>query len=217
MKLELLHISKQYGKKTAMEDTSFVLTNGVWRISGNSKCGKTTLLRILTGSVKPTEGKIFYNEKNIFEAYPQYKAVLGYLPQHFEPDRVFTVREYLNYISAYKGLSKKQTKRRTAEALGALRLWEVRDKKIARLSKGMRQRVGMAQAVLNRPGVLVLDEPSADLDEREKSLFYELAGKFFKDCIVIIAERSSLDEADSRLGELADWNLTMKNGKIGSI
>ena len=105
MKLELLHISKQYGKKTAVEDMSLVLTNGVWRISGNSKCGKTTLLRLITGSVKPTEGKIFYNERNIFEDYTQYKAVLGYLPQHFELDHVFTVKEYLNYISAYKGLS----------------------------------------------------------------------------------------------------------------
>ena len=83
MKLELLHISKQYGKKKAVEDMSLVLTNGVWRISGNSKCGKTTLLRLITGSVKPTEGKLFYNERNIFEDYSQYKAVLGYLPQHF--------------------------------------------------------------------------------------------------------------------------------------
>ena len=153
----------------------------------------------------------------MFEDYSQYKAVLGYLPQHFEPDHVFTVKEYLNYISAYKGLSKKQTKRRTAEALGALRLWEVRDKKIARLSKGMRQRVGMAQAVLNRPEVLVLDEPSAYLDEREENLFYELAGEFFQDRIVIITERSSLDEARSRCEEVADWNLTMKSGKVGSI
>ena len=207
MKLELLHISKQYGKKTAVEDMSLVLTNGVWRISGNSKCGKTTLLRLITGSVKPTEGKIFYNERNIFEDYTQYKAVLGYLPQHFEPDHVFTVKEYLNYISAYKGLSKKQTKRRTA----------VRDKKIARLSRGMRQRVGMAQAVLNKPKVLVLDEPSAYLDEREENLFYELAGEFFQNRIVIITERSSLDETRSRCEEVADWNLTMKNGKVGSI
>ncbi len=92
---------------------------------------KTTLLRLITGSVKADRGKkFFYNERNIFEDYTQYKAVLGYLPQHFELDHVFTVKEYLNYISAYKGLSKKkQTKRRTAEALGALRLWEVRDKK----------------------------------------------------------------------------------------
>ena len=87
MKLELLHISKQYGKKKAVEDMSLVLTNGVWRISGNSKCGKTTLLRLITGSVKPTEGKLFYNERNIFEDYSQYKAVLGYLPQHFKPDK----------------------------------------------------------------------------------------------------------------------------------
>lgn len=217
MKLELLHISKQYGKKTAVEDMSLVLTNGVWRISGNSKCGKTTLLRLITGSVKPTEGKLFYNERNIFEDYSQYKAVLGYLPQHFKPDHLFTVKEYLNYISAYKGLSKKQTKRRTAEALGALRLWEVRDKKIARLSRGMRQRVGMAQAVLNKPKVLVLDEPSAYLDEREENLFYELAGEFLQDRIVIITERSSLDETRSRCEEVADWNLTMKNGKVGSI
>ena len=180
-------------------------------------CGKTTLLRLITGSVKPTEGKIFYNERNIFEDYTQYKAVLGYLPQHFELDHVFTVKEYLNYISAYKGLSKKQTKRRTAEALGALRLWEVRDKKIVRLSRGMRQRVGMAQAVLNKPKVLVLDEPSAYLDEREENLFYELAGEFLQDRIVIITERSSLDETRSRCEEVADWNLTMKNGKVGSI
>ena len=140
MKLELLHISKQYGKKTAVEDMSLVLTNGVWRISGNSKCGKTTLLRLITGSVKPTEGKIFYNERNIFEDYTQYKAVLGYLPQHFELDHVFTVKEYLNYISAYKGLSKKQTKRRTAEALGALRLWEVRRSEERRVGKECRSR-----------------------------------------------------------------------------
>lgn len=112
---------------------------------------------------------------------------------------------------------KKQTKRRTAEALGALRLWEVRDKKIARLSRGMRQRVGMAQAVLNKPKVLVLDEPSAYLDEREENLFYELAGEFFQNRIVIITERSSLDETRSRCEEVADWNLTMKNGKVGSI
>lgn len=81
----------------------------------------------------------------------------------------------------------------------------------------MRQRVGMAQAVLNKPKVLVLDEPSAYLDEREENLFYELAGEFFQNRIVIITERSSLDETRSRCEEVADWNLTMKNGKVGSI
>ena len=135
-------------------------------------------------------------------------------PEHAPIDWIITFSPNAFFLLA---APEKQTKRRTAEALGALRLWEVRDKKIVRLSRGMRQRVGMAQAVLNKPKVLVLDEPSAYLDEREENLFYELAGEFLQDRIVIITERSSLDETRSRCEEVADWNLTMKNGKVGSI
>lgn len=215
MKLELSHVSKQYGQKKAVDDVSLVMTSGIWTISGMRKCGKTTLLRLITGQIKPTEGKILYNERNILQHYGQYKEILGYLPQKFEPATGFTVKEYLNYIAAYKGLSKEKARKAVAQTLGALRLWEVRDKKIERLSLGMRQRVGVAQAVLNWPEVLVLDEPSAYLDERETRLFYELISVFLKESIVIIAEKQ--DKKQECLSEIADWNLTIKNGKVGSI
>ena len=174
MKLEICDITKQYKDKRAVDHVSLTLTPGIWGLLGANGAGKTTLMRMIAGIQKPTSGCIRYDGIEIGTLKEAYRDVFGYLPQEFGFYPGFHVWEYLEYIAALKGLGKAETKKKIEGLLEMLSLQEVRKKQISKLSGGMKRRVGIAQAMLNDPEVLILDEPTSGLDPGERVRFRNL-------------------------------------------
>ena len=172
MKLTVDRITKQYKNKIAVDRMSFELTQGVTGLLGANGAGKTTLMRMMCGILTPTSGEI--NADGIAVNTENYRALLGYLPQDFGYYPEFTAREFLEYMAALKGLEKKEAKVKTTELLELVGLSDVAKKKMKTFSGGMKQRVGIAQALLNDPAILILDEPTAGLDPKERVRFREL-------------------------------------------
>ena len=186
MELRIDHMTKQFKDKRAVNDVSLKLTPGVWGLLGANGAGKTTLMRMVAGILQPTKGEIYYDGIEIGTLGAAWRDVFGYLPQEFGFYPEFTVKNYLEYMAALKGLTKTDTKRRINDLLELLTLSEVRNKKIAKLSGGMKRRVGIAQALLNEPEVLFLDEPTSGLDPGERVRFRNLLSEFAHDRIVLI-------------------------------
>ena len=172
MKLSVDRITKQYKNKIAVDRISFELTEGVTGLLGANGAGKTTLMRMMSGILTPTSGEI--SADGIPVQAESYRALLGYLPQDFGYYPEFTAREFLEYFSALKGIEKKRAREKTKELLELVGLSDVAGKKIKTFSGGMKQRVGIAQALLNDPGILILDEPTAGLDPKERVRFRTL-------------------------------------------
>jgi ABC-2 type transport system ATP-binding protein len=154
---------------------------------GANGAGKTTLMRLLCAIQTPTSGKITLNGKKITGLGEEYRGLLGYLPQHFGYYSDFTALDFLLYVAALKGLNEKTTKIKVKEQLEAVGLSEVSNRKIKTFSGGMKQRLGIAQAMLNDPRILILDEPTAGLDPKERVRFRNLISAFSKDRIVILS------------------------------
>lgn len=209
MELTMEHISKSYKDKKAVEDVSLNITPGVWGLLGANGAGKTTLMRIVAGIMKPDQGRVLYNGVPIEVLKESYRDIFGYLPQEFGFYPEFTVADYLQYVAALKGLTKKDTKRKMEELLERMTLYEVRNKKIAKLSGGMKRRVGIAQALLNEPEVLILDEPTSGLDPGERVRFRNLLSEFAHDRIVLISTHIVSD-----IEYIAMKNTIMKDGRI---
>lgn len=209
MKLQLQHLSKHYGIKYAVDDVSTTLKPGVYGLLGANGAGKTTLMRMICGILKPTSGSICLNGKTIDELGEHYYARLGYMPQDFGFYPDFTAREFMLYMAAVKGLDKKEAKIRTEELLELVNLRGVADKKVKSYSGGMKQRLGIAQAELNAPDILVLDEPTAGLDPKERVRFRNLISDFAKEKIVILSTHIVSD-----VSYISDTILMMKNGTI---
>jgi ABC-2 type transport system ATP-binding protein len=166
MELQLQHLCKRYGTKHAVSDVSTTLTPGVYGLLGANGAGKTTLMRMICGVLKPASGNICLNGKSIDELGEDYYAHLGYMPQDFGFYPDFTAREFMRYMAAVKGLGRQEANTRTEELLKLVNLYEVADKKVKSFSGGMKQRLGIAQAELNAPDILILDEPTAGLDPK---------------------------------------------------
>ena len=210
MELTIDQISKKYKDKTAVSQVSLKLTPGVWGLLGANGAGKTTLMRMVAGILKPTEGKVLYDGISIQVLGDKYRDIFGYLPQEFGFYPEFTVQDYLEYMAVLKGLTKKEGKRRIEELLEKMTLLDVRKKKIVKLSGGMKRRVGIAQALLNEPEVLVLDEPTSGLDPGERVRFRNLLSEFAShDRIVLISTHIVSD-----VEYIATCNAVMKDGKI---
>ena len=161
MELRIENLTKQYGTNLAVNNLSLALTTGVYGLLGANGAGKTTLMRLLCDILDPTSGQIAYDGQSIWESGDRYRNVLGYLPQDFGYYPDFTAFKFLMYMSAIKGLSRGFAKERSLELLEEVGLLQVKDKKIKTFSGGMKQRLGIAQAMLNDPKVLILDEPTA--------------------------------------------------------
>lgn len=187
MELVIDKVSMRFKDKKAVSNISLKLTPGVWRLLGANVAGKTTLMRIIAGILKPTSGQVLYDGVPIRTLGEEYRALFGYLPQEFGFLQEFTVKDYLIYVAALKGMTKRQGRKRIHELLEQVSLLEVRNRKIARLSGGMKRRVGIAQALLNDPEVLVLDEPTGGLDPGERVRFRNLLSEFAHDRIVLIS------------------------------
>ena len=213
MEIVLEHISKNFkdrnNVKKAVEDVSLRFTSGVWGLLGVNGAGKTTLMRMICGIMKPSEGRICYDGVEIGQLGDAYRSIIGYLPQEFGFYPEFTVQQYLEYISAMKGMSDKQARRKIDELLVRLSLEDVRKKKITKLSGGMKRRVGIGQALLNDPEFLVLDEPTSGLDPGERVRFRNLLSEFAHDRIVLISTHIVSD-----VEYIATQNAIMKDGRI---
>lgn len=209
MELQLQHLRKQYGTKCAVDDVSIHLEPGVYGLLGANGAGKTTLMRMICGVLKPTSGSIRLDGKAMQELGERYYTHLGYMPQDFGFYPDFTAREFMLYMAAVKGLDKKHARARTEELLELVNLRDVADKKVKSYSGGMKQRLGIAQAELNDPGILILDEPTAGLDPKERVRFRNIISDFAKDKIVILSTHIVSD-----VSYIADIILMMKQGKI---
>ncbi len=209
MELSIEHVSKQFQDMKAVEDFTLHLTPGVWGLLGANGAGKTTLMRMIAGIMDPTEGQILYDGIPIQELGETYRDIFGYLPQEFGFYPEFTVKDYLHYVAVLKGLPDREIKRKIQELLEMLTLSHVKNKKIAKLSGGMKRRVGIAQALLNEPEVLILDEPTSGLDPGERVRFRKLLSEFAQNRIVLISTNIVSD-----VEYIATQNAIMKGGKL---
>lgn len=209
MELQLQDLRKQYGEKCAVNNVSVNLTPGVYGLLGANGAGKTTLMRMICGVLKPTSGSIRLNGKTVEQLGEQYYTHLGYMPQDFGFYPDFTAREFMLYMAAVKGLDKRLAEKRTEDLLCMVNLSDVADKKIKSYSGGMKQRLGIAQAELNSPAILILDEPTAGLDPKERVRFRNLISDFAKEKIVILSTHIVSD-----VSYIADTILMMKQGRF---
>ena len=207
MELVIDRVSKQYKNKIAVDRVSITLKKGIYGLLGANGAGKTTLMRMICGILTPTSGTITYDGVDVSEE--EYRAVLGYLPQDFGYYPDFSGKDFLLYMAALKGLGKEQAKKRVAELLELVSLTDVAKKKIKTYSGGMKQRLGIAQALLNEPQILILDEPTAGLDPKERVRFRNLIADLGKENIVILSTHIVSD-----IDRIADRILMMNEGKL---
>lgn len=187
MKLVIENISKQYKDKYAVKNLKVELTPGVYGLLGPNGSGKTTLMRIMTDILNPTGGRVILNGEDIKVMGDRYRDILGYLPQNFGIYKDFTAQRFLMYISALKGLDTRSAQRKVDELLELVNLKAVSKKKLGTFSGGMKQRIGIAQALLNDPKILILDEPTTGLDPKERIRFRNLISDMSKDKIIIFS------------------------------
>lgn len=209
MELELSNLTKKFGDYTAVDHVNLTMGNGVYGLLGVNGAGKTTLMRMLCTLLKPTEGNIVCNGKDIFKMDGEYRKLLGYLPQDFGFYPEFTVRDYLLYIAAIKGLRPAAAKKRVKELIPQVGLAKAAGKKMKKLSGGMKRRAGIAQAMLNNPRILILDEPTAGLDPNERIRFRNLISELSEERLVLLSTHIVSD-----IEYIANEIWLMKDGKF---
>ena len=209
MELRLDRLTKQYKQKLAVDRIDLELKCGVYGLLGANGAGKTTLMRMICDIQEPTSGEIFCNGQNIREMGEEYRDRLGYPPQNFGYYPEFTAYKFLLYIASLKGLGKEQAAVRAQYLLEMVGLADQKKQKIKTFSGGMKQRLGIAQAMLNEPEILILDEPTAGLDPKERVRFRNLISSFSKDKIVLLSTHIVSD-----VEYIADEILVMKDGRL---
>ena len=185
--LTLSNVSKKYGKYTAVENITCGMKDGLYGMLAPNGAGKTTLIKMITTLLVPTSGEILYNGENIWTMGAAYRDLLGYLPQQFGYYKNNTPVQYLRYLACLKKMPRQKADDRIEELLDMVGLADAAHKKMKKFSGGMLQRVGIAQAMLNDPKILILDEPTAGLDPKERVRFRNILSAFIKGRIVILS------------------------------
>ena len=209
MELKMINLTKQFGDFTAVDHMNLTMTNGVYGLLGVNGAGKTPLMRMICTLLQPTGGRIICNGKDIFKMGADYRRLLGYLPQDFGFYPEFTVKDYLLYIAALKGLRPAVAKRRVRELTAKVGLSKAANKKMKKLSGGMKRRAGIAQAMLNDPKILILDEPTAGLDPNERIRFRNLISELSEDRLVLLSTHIVSD-----VEYIANEIWLMKDGRL---
>lgn len=206
MELKIENLTKQYANKTAINHVTCTLKPGITGLLGANGAGKSTLMRMICGVMKPAEGKITLGEYDVTDK--NYRNILGYLPQDFGYYPDFTGMEFLLYVAALKGLDKETAKKRSQKLLEQVNLEKDAKRKIKTYSGGMKRRLGIAQVLLNEPRLIVLDEPTAGLDPKERVRFRHIFEQLGKDNIVLLSTHIVSD-----IEKCADRILVIKDGE----
>lgn len=210
MQLEIENVSKKYSRtKYGLKDFSIHIENGILGLLGPNGAGKSTLLKMIATVNKPTEGMISLNKNNILKDPNYMRKQLGFLPQDFGVYPNLNAYEFLEYMAAMKGIGGSQLKPRITQLLEGLNLIDVAKKPIGSYSGGMKQRVGIAQTLLNNPKIVIFDEPTVGLDPEERVRFRNLISDLANDCIVILSSHIVSD-----IDTIADTVAVMKNGTL---
>ncbi len=207
MELLIDRLTKHYGTKIAVDCVSANLSPGVYGLLGENGAGKTTLMRMICSVLEATSGEVFFDGHNVIDMGADYRNILGYLPQEFGYYPDYTAMEFLRYMSVLKGIPRKKAVNRSEELLEVTGLKHVASKKIKTFSGGMKQRLGIAQALLNHPKILILDEPTAGLDPKERVRFRNLLADYAGDKIVLLSTHIVSD-----IEAIADHVFVMKKG-----
>ncbi len=212
MELQAENLSKSYEKdKFALKDFTFSFNEGIYGLLGPNGAGKSTLINILTGNLKPTSGNVYFNDTPIDKLDSKYRNVLGFMPQQQNIYANFTLEHFLYYMAALKGMKRPEAKIRVLEASEKVKLSEHLNKKLGAFSGGMKQRALIAQVLLDSPKIIVMDEPTAGLDPKERIRVRNLIADISKGRIVLIATHVVPD-----IESIADNVIFLKHGQIAA-
>lgn len=208
MELKIENLCKSYRKKQALKNINITLTEGTYGLLGENGAGKSTLMRILTTCDFQSSGKILFNGEEIVKLGEKYRDVIGYMPQEYNVYPSFTAYDFLDYMGALKGIPKEKLEKKIQKILEFVNLAHVKNKKVNTFSGGMKRRIGIAQAILNDPKILILDEPTAGLDPKERIRFSNIISAMSKDKIVILSTHIVSD-----IEAIANDLIVIKNGE----
>ncbi len=209
MKLELLNLTKRYGNFTALDHVNITFTEGIYGILGANGAGKSTMMNLLTDNISRTEGKILFDGTDILKLGKDFRRVLGYMPQQQGYYEHMTAQTFLYYLADLKAIPKREARAEIEKLLEITNLSDVRHKKLGGFSGGMKQRVLLAQALLGDPKVVILDEPTAGLDPKERIRIRNFIAELSRERIILLATHIVSD-----IESVSDQVLMMKRGRV---
>lgn len=209
MELKMEHLYKSYRKKEALKDVNFTLGKGTYGLLGENGAGKSTLMRILSTVDFQTKGKVTYDGKDIIAMDEEYRDLIGYMPQDYSVYSGFTAKDFLEYMGTLKGIPNKKLKKKIPEVLEFVNLADAANRKVKTFSGGMKRRIGIAQAIINDPKILILDEPTAGLDPQERIRFSNIISDMSQDKIVLLSTHIVSD-----IEAIANDLVVIKKGEI---